>query len=126
MLQPISSTGRLMNIGLSSRTVSLIELSVMARWTIVPRLLGVPGVANVAIWGQRDQQLQVIVERHVVRPHRPSVRSLDRYRLFCRWRCADWSIGGSERLHGGGSIHDVVRESRTSRDSRQPLRVTSG
>jgi Cu/Ag efflux pump CusA len=69
LLQPISSTGRLMNIGLSSKTVSLIELSVLARWTIVPRLLGVPGVANVAIWGQRDRQLQVIVDPKIMREH---------------------------------------------------------
>jgi hypothetical protein len=27
------------------------QKSVIARWTIQPRLLGVPGVANVAIWG---------------------------------------------------------------------------
>jgi CzcA family heavy metal efflux pump len=69
LLQPISSTGRLMNIGLSSKTVSPIELSVLARWTIVPRLLGVPGVANVAIWGQRDRQLQVIVDPKTMREH---------------------------------------------------------
>jgi Cu/Ag efflux pump CusA len=62
MLQPISSTSHMMNVGLSSKTVSLVEMSVMARWTIAPRLLGVPGVANVAIWGQRDRQLQVLVD----------------------------------------------------------------
>jgi Cu/Ag efflux pump CusA len=67
LLQPISSNARLMNIGLSSTTVSEIDLSVMARWTIVPRLLGVPGVANVAIWGQRDRQLQVIVDPKTMR-----------------------------------------------------------
>ncbi len=38
-----------MNIGLSSKTVSLIEMSVQARWNIVPRLVGVPGVANVSV-----------------------------------------------------------------------------
>lgn len=71
MLQPMSSTSRVMMIGLSSKTVSLIQLSVLARWTIGPRLLSVPGVANVAIWGQRDWQLQVLVdprrlrERHI-------------------------------------------------------------
>src|ERR1043165_7139639 len=37
-------------------------MSVLACWTIVPRLMGVPGVANVAIWGQRDRQLQVRVD----------------------------------------------------------------
>ncbi|MGH8885215.1 MAG: efflux RND transporter permease subunit [Egibacteraceae bacterium] len=62
MLQPLSSTSRVMMIGLSSKDLSLIDVSVLARWTIRPRLLGVPGVANVAIWGQREQQLQVQVD----------------------------------------------------------------
>jgi Cu/Ag efflux pump CusA len=67
LLQPVSSTARLMNIGISSRSVSPIDLSVLARWTIVPRLLGVPGVANVAVWGQRDRQLQVLVDPRTMR-----------------------------------------------------------
>jgi len=62
MLQPESSTSRAMMIGFSSQTLSEIEMSVLARWTIRPRLLGVPGVANVAIWGQRERQLQVQVD----------------------------------------------------------------
>ena len=59
MLQPLSSTSRVMMIGLSSEELTPIELSVLARWTIRPRLMGAPGVANVAIWGQRERQLQV-------------------------------------------------------------------
>ncbi len=62
MLQPLSSTGRVMMIGLSSKDVPLIQMGVLARWTIVPRLMGIPGVANVSIWGQRDRQLQVQVD----------------------------------------------------------------
>lgn len=62
MLPPLSSTSRLMMIGLSSADVSPIDLSVLARWNIKPRLMGVPGVANVAIWGQRERQLQVQVD----------------------------------------------------------------
>ena len=62
LLQPVSSASRIMNIGLSSKTVSLIELSVQARWNIVPRLVGVPGVANVSVWGQRNRQVQVQVD----------------------------------------------------------------
>jgi Cu/Ag efflux pump CusA len=42
--------------------VSLLDLSVVARWTIAPRLMGVPGVSNVAVWGLRDRQLQVQVD----------------------------------------------------------------
>jgi CzcA family heavy metal efflux pump len=62
MLQPLSSASRFMAVGLTSNSRSLIETSVLARWTIVPRLLGVPGVANVSIWGQRRKQLQVQVD----------------------------------------------------------------
>ena len=39
-----------------------MELSTIALWTIRPRLMAVPGVANVAIWGQRDRQLQVLID----------------------------------------------------------------
>ncbi len=62
MLQPVSSASRIMNIGLTSKTVSLIGMSVLARWNIVPRLVGVPGVANVSVWGHRDRQVQVQVD----------------------------------------------------------------
>src|SRR5579872_6123950 len=49
-------------IRLSSSSVSPIDMSVLARWKIRPRLMGVPGVANVSIYGQRDRQLQVLVD----------------------------------------------------------------
>src|SRR5215510_5275635 len=62
MIQPESSDSRFMIVGLSSKKLSLIEMSVLARWTIATRLVGIPGVANVAIWNQRDRQLQVQVD----------------------------------------------------------------
>ena len=62
MLQPLSTTSRAMMVGISSDTLSLLELGVLARWNIKPRLMGVPGVANVAVWGARDRQLQVQVD----------------------------------------------------------------
>jgi Cu/Ag efflux pump CusA len=62
MLQPLSSANRLMMVSLNSEKLSPIEMSVLARWTIRPRLMGVQGVANVAIWGQRERQLQVLVD----------------------------------------------------------------
>src|SRR3954468_4350922 len=62
MLQPMSATSRVMMIGLSTEKLSPIQLSVLARWTVKPRLMGLPGVANVAIWGFRDRQLQVNVD----------------------------------------------------------------
>jgi len=62
MIQPLSSASRFMIVGLSSKDLSLIDMSVLARWTIAPRLMGVPGVAHVAVWGNRDRQLQVLVD----------------------------------------------------------------
>ncbi len=67
MLQPVSSVSRCMTVGLSSKELSLIQMSVLARWTIKPRLMGLPGVANVSIWGQRERQLQVQVDPKVLR-----------------------------------------------------------
>jgi Cu/Ag efflux pump CusA len=62
MIQPVAATSRVQMVGLSSRQLSLIDMSVLARWKIRPKLMGIPGVANVAIWGQRDRQLQVQVD----------------------------------------------------------------
>lgn len=62
MLQPLSSLSRVLKIGLSSKTLSQMDMTVLTMWTIRPKLMSVPGVANVAVWGQRDKQLQVLVD----------------------------------------------------------------
>ncbi len=69
MIQPLSSTSRVMKIGISSPTLSMIDQSMTAYWTIRARLLGVPGVANVAIWGQRKQMLYVQVDPARLKEH---------------------------------------------------------
>lgn len=61
IMQPVSSTSRVLMVKMNSKQLSGIEMSVLARWKIKPRLIGIPGVANVSIWGQREQQLQVEV-----------------------------------------------------------------
>jgi CzcA family heavy metal efflux pump len=62
ILSPLSSTSRLLKVGLSSKTLSQMDMTLLAKWTIRPRLMAIPGVANVAIWGQRDKQYQVLVD----------------------------------------------------------------
>lgn len=62
MLNPLSAASRTMIIGINSRKQSLVDLSVLVRFVVKPKLLGVPGVANVAVWGQRMRQLQVQVD----------------------------------------------------------------
>src|SRR5437867_1945577 len=75
IVPPRASTSRVMMVGLSATDISLIDLSVLARWTIKPRLMAVPGVANVTIWGQRDKQLQV--QFHPARLHENGVTLTD-------------------------------------------------
>jgi CzcA family heavy metal efflux pump len=62
MMPPVSVTGRFLKIGLSSKSIPLTDMSMIAYWTIRARLLRVPGVANVAIWGERIKMPQVQVD----------------------------------------------------------------
>jgi CzcA family heavy metal efflux pump len=62
MRPPLSATSRTMHIGMTSRTVNLLDLSNIAYWTVRAKLLRVPGVANVAIWGERLDLQQVQVD----------------------------------------------------------------
>jgi CzcA family heavy metal efflux pump len=62
MIQPLSSTSRVMKIGISSKEIDMMDLSMIAYWKIRSRLLDVPGVANAPIWGERIKMLQVQVD----------------------------------------------------------------
>ncbi len=64
MIQPLSSTSRVLKIGLVSEDpeIDLMDMSMVAYWKIRARLLRVPGVANVPIWGERLEMLQVQVD----------------------------------------------------------------
>lgn len=59
MLPSLSSLSRVLKIGLTSDHLSIQQLSTQALWTIRPRLMSIPGVANVAIWGLRDPELHI-------------------------------------------------------------------
>ena len=61
ILPPLSSLSRAMKIGLWSDTHSQMDMTVLCKWTIRPRLMSIQGVANVAIWGDYDKQFQVLV-----------------------------------------------------------------
>ncbi len=69
ILPPLSSLSRCLKIGLWSDTVSQMDMTVLTKWTIRPRLMGIPGVANIAVWGERDPQLQVTVNPDRLRAH---------------------------------------------------------
>ncbi len=63
MMPPLSSTSRVMKIGITSKDRTVMDLSMLAYWTIRARLLGVPGVANIAIWGEQLKMVQVQVDQ---------------------------------------------------------------
>ncbi|HEY7046665.1 MAG TPA: efflux RND transporter permease subunit [Jatrophihabitantaceae bacterium] len=62
MMPPVSATARVMQIGMSSKDHSVIDLSMMAYWTIRARIMRIEGVANVAMWGERLKMMTVQVD----------------------------------------------------------------
>ena len=78
ILPPLSSLSRAMKIGLSSQTMSQMEMTVLAKWTVRPRLMAVSGVANVAIWGEKDRQFQVLVDPDRLRAHNVTLDQVTR------------------------------------------------
>ncbi|MDZ7288476.1 MAG: efflux RND transporter permease subunit [candidate division KSB1 bacterium] len=76
MLPPLSATSRMMKIGISSKTRSVIDLSMITYWTIRQRIMRVPGVANVAIWGERLQMLNVNVVPELMRKHKVTLEEV--------------------------------------------------
>jgi CzcA family heavy metal efflux pump len=76
MLQPLSATSRVMKIGLTSTKYDLMDLSMIAYWTIKFRLLQVPGVANVPMWGERIKMFTVQVDPEKARIHRVSMNRI--------------------------------------------------
>jgi CzcA family heavy metal efflux pump len=73
IMAPVSTTGRVMKIGVSSKTVSVMDLSMIAYWKIRARLLQVRGVANIPIWGERVRMPQVRVDPVRMRAHAVSL-----------------------------------------------------
>ena len=79
VLPPLSSTARVLHIGLSpkrpevlkpgEKPMSQTDISVLMKWTIGPRLLAVPGVANVSTYGLHDKQFQIFVRPRDLRDH---------------------------------------------------------
>src|SRR5215212_8133257 len=62
MLPPLSSTSRILKIGITSDELNMREMSVVAYWKIRQELLRVPGVANVPIYGEQLKQQHVQVD----------------------------------------------------------------
>lgn len=62
-----SSSATILTIGITSEQRSLMELRGIADWTIVPRLLSVPGIADVNVFGGDVRQLQIQIDPEKLR-----------------------------------------------------------
>jgi CzcA family heavy metal efflux pump len=58
----VSATSRVMQVGITSKTVNNLDLSKIAFFNIRSRLLQVPGVANVAMWGETKKEIEVAAD----------------------------------------------------------------
>lgn len=54
-----STTSWVMEVGLLSNKLSLMDLTTVANWVVKRRLLAVPGVANVSVFGAMTRQIQI-------------------------------------------------------------------
>ncbi len=57
-----SSSATVLTLGLSSDEKDLMELRSLVDWTLKPRLLAVPGVADVNVFGGEIKQLQIQID----------------------------------------------------------------
>lgn len=73
---PTSSAGTVMAVALTSAVRSPMAVLTIANWTVRQRLLAVPGVANVAIFGGGARQIQIQYNPQELLEHRIAVAQL--------------------------------------------------
>ncbi len=78
MIQPLSSTSRVLKIGITSTDpeLDLIDLSMTTYWKIRTRLMRVPGVANVPIWGERIEMPTIEIDPERMRGAKVTVEAV--------------------------------------------------
>lgn len=77
VMAPIASImGEIQMIGLSSDSLSGMELHDLANWYIKPRLLAVEGIAKVVIYGGEEKEYQVLADPAQLKFHHVSLDEL--------------------------------------------------
>jgi CzcA family heavy metal efflux pump len=94
MLPLASSSATVLTLGLNSGKTDLMHLRGLVDWHIVPRLLAVPGVADVNVFGGETRQLQIQV----------NPAQLQRYEITLAG-LAD-AIGKAANIQGSGFIEN--------------------
>ncbi|QOJ14962.1 MAG: efflux RND transporter permease subunit [Planctomycetia bacterium] len=110
---PLSSgLGEILHYAVVGRGQDLTELTTLQDWVIRPRLLGVPGVAEVNTWGGLRKQFQVLVDPVRLVKHGFSLDD-----LLDALRRSNLTVGGGNLAYGG-ELH-VVQGVALTRDVRE-------
>ncbi len=122
-LSPLTSaTMDVLKIGLTSHTRSPMELRTLADWTIRPRLLMVPGVTRVNVFGGEVGQVQVAVRPETARAHGVTLMDLvASARAATSFRGAGFVETANQRV-----VLDVAGGARTADDVAAAIVGTSG
>ena len=120
VIQPTATTSRLMMISMTSKDMSPIDMSTLARWRIRQKLLSTPGVANVSIWGLRDRQLQVLIDPHRLRMNKVPIEDLIKTTANAMWSSPLTFVEAS--TPGTGGFIDTPNQ-RISINHTQPIKT---
>jgi CzcA family heavy metal efflux pump len=128
----VSATSRVMQVGLTSKTVSLTDMSMIAVWDLRPRLMAVPGVANVAIWGERPKELMVEADPAEMEAHNIALDQLmttaadavDTGELGYTTGSAVGSLGLVNTADQRMYVHDIQPISTPTQLAQVPISVT--
>ena len=120
VIQPSATSSRLMLIAMSSKDLSLVDVSTLARWKIRQRLLSVPGVSSISIWGLRDRQLQVLIDPHRLRLNGVNVDDVIRTTANAMWSSPLTYVEAS--TPGTGGFIDTAHQ-RISINHTQPIKT---
>ena len=120
VIQPSATINRALIFSMSSTETSLVDLSTLARWKVRQRLLAVPGVSNVSIWGLRDRQLQVLIDPHRLRLAKLNVDEVIRTTANAMWSSPLTYVEAS--TPGTGGFIDTAHQ-RISINHTQPIKT---
>ena len=120
VIQPSATINRALIFSISSKEISLVDLSTLARWKVRQRLLAVPGVSNVSIWGLRDRQLQVLIDPHRLRLAKLNVDEVIRTTANAMWSSPLSYVEAS--TPGTGGFIDTAHQ-RISINHTQPIKT---
>ncbi len=107
VMPPLSSTSRVLHIGLTPKPekdlkageprLTQTDISVLMQWVIRPRLLRVPGVANVSTYGEHHKIYRVFVKPRDLRDHGVTLEQVKQ------------ALAGSV-LYASAGFHDTVNQ----------------